>query len=77
VVSGIARDIMADCMLAADRQGFPLTLTVHDELLTEVPIGSDLNADLLCEIMSQVPAWIDDGDLPMAAKTWQGPVYVK
>jgi DNA polymerase len=77
VVSGIARDIMADCMLAADRQGFPLILTVHDELLAEVPIGSDLNADLLCEIMSQVPACIDDGDLPMAAKTWQGPVYVK
>jgi DNA polymerase len=36
IVQGTARDIMANGMLEAEKSGFPVVLTVHDELVTEV-----------------------------------------
>ncbi len=75
VIQGTARDIMVDGMLEAEKRGYPVVLTVHDELLTECPekIGS---AEELEAIMSTVPPWID-GDLPLAAKAWEGTRYDK
>lgn len=75
IVQGTARDIMVDGMLEADRRGYPLVLTVHDELLAECPKGFG-SADELAEIMSTVPAWVV-GDLPLAAKAWEDVRYAK
>ena len=75
LVQGTARDIMVDGMLEADRRGYPLVLTVHDELLAECPSGFG-GADELAEIMSTVPAWVV-GDLPLAAKAWEDVRYAK
>ena len=75
IVQGTARDIMVDGMLEADRRGYPLVLTVHDELLAECPAGFG-SADELAEIMSTVPAWVV-GDLPLAAKAWEDVRYAK
>jgi len=37
VVQSIARELMASGMLRAERAGFPVVLTVHDEVIAEVP----------------------------------------
>jgi DNA polymerase len=75
IVQGTARDIMVEDMLEAERRGYPVVLTVHDELLTECPHGFG-SAEELEQIMSTVPPWIE-GDLPLAAKAWEGLRYDK
>jgi len=35
-VQAIARDIMANAMLKAEDAGYPIVMTVHDELVAEV-----------------------------------------
>lgn len=75
IVQGTARDIMVEDMLEAERRGYTVVLTVHDELLTEGPVDFG-SAEELEAIMSTVPPWID-GDLPLAAKAWEGARYDK
>jgi DNA polymerase len=71
VVSGIARDILADAMLEAERVGMPIVLTVHDDITAEVPLNSPFGKADLEAILSRKPAWIE-GDYPLSAKTWEG-----
>jgi DNA polymerase len=75
IVQGTARDIMVDGMLEADKRGYPIVLTVHDELLTECPRGFG-SAEELEHIMAAKPEWVD-GDLPLAAKAWEDERYAK
>jgi DNA polymerase bacteriophage-type len=76
IVQGTARCVMVDRMFAAEEAGYPLVLTVHDELLAEVPLSRyDLDASNLERIMSEVPKFITG--LPLAAKAWQDKRYIK
>lgn len=76
IVQGMARCIMVDRMFAVEEAGYPLILTVHDELLAEVPLSRlDLNEKHFEGIMSTLTAWA--GGLPLAAKAWEHTRYVK
>jgi len=76
IVQGTARCIMVDRMFAAEDAGFPLVLTVHDELLAEVSkLAEHYNDKTLEAIMSVTPPFV--AGLPLAAKAWTDERYVK
>jgi DNA polymerase bacteriophage-type len=74
VVSGIARDLLADAMLRIEAAGYPVVLHVHDEIVAEIPEGFGSTDEFTCS-MIQKPAWALD--LPIAAKAWTGKRYSK
>lgn len=74
IVQAVARDIMAERMLAAERAGFPPVLTVHDEVVVEVDA---LHADQLAleQLLAEPPAWA--ADCPIAVEGWTHTRYRK
>jgi len=77
VVQAVARDIMANAMLNADRRGMPIILTVHDEVVAEPPAGT-VTADQFEDLMvSTQPKWVRDYGIPIAAEAWVGKRYQK
>ena len=74
IVSGIARDLLAEAMLRIEAAGYPIVLHVHDELCCEVPVGFGSKEEFV-RLMIRKPAWALD--LPIAASAWSGPRYVK
>jgi len=57
VVQAICRDILAHGMIEADKAGFPIVLTCHDEIVAEVPEDSPLTVKDLEDIMCIIPNW--------------------
>ena len=74
VVSGIARDLLAEVMLRIEAAGYPIVLHVHDEIVAEMPEGFG-NTEEFTHWMTRKPAWALD--LPIAAKAWTGKRYCK
>ena len=67
ITQATARDVMADAMLAAEEAGLPVVLTVHDEIVCEVPENSGAAAaETLVGLMRTPPAWADG--LPLDAE---------
>ena len=74
IVQGVARDIMVEAMHRIDPE-YPVVLTVHDELLSEIePCGEGV-ADRYASLMSVLPSWA--AGLPVAAQAWTDTRYVK
>ena len=74
VVSAIARDLLAEAMIRVEAANYPIVLTIHDELVCEVPIGFG-SVEEFTRLMVCKPAWALE--LPIAASAWTGPRYVK
>jgi DNA polymerase len=74
IVSGIARDLLAEAMLRIEAAGYPIVLHVHDEVVAEVPIGFG-STEEFTRLMTRKPAWALE--LPIAAGAWIGPRYCK
>ena len=58
VVQAIARDILCEAMKRLDDLGYHITITVHDEVVLEVPSGES-SVDEVCSIMSITPTWAE------------------
>lgn len=67
-VQAIARDVLVEAMLRADNNGYPVVLSVHDELVTEVPESAGSVKELE-DIMSERPQWAPD--LPLTSEGWE------
>lgn len=59
-------DVMTDGETAADAEGYACVLTVHDELVTEVPDTDEFTHQGLSKILATNSAW--NAGLPLAAK---------
>lgn len=74
VVQATARDLMATAMMALEVKGYNVILSVHDEIICEVPdnFGS---LDEMIDIMTRVPAWAKG--CPINAEGKEGKRYRK
>jgi DNA polymerase bacteriophage-type len=75
VVQALARDIMANGMLKVENKGYPLVLTVHDELVAEVQTEKAGSIDDFTALMCETPIWAKT--CPIAAEGWIGKRYRK
>ena len=75
VVQALSRDMMAEAMLAVDEGGLYIPLlTVHDEIVAEVPEGQGSVKEFE-DLISVLPEWADG--FPLAAEGWRGKRYRK
>ena len=70
-----SRDVLASAMPFAEVAGYPIVLTVHDELITEPEDSANFSAGELGRIMAEAPPWA--AGLPLAAAGFEGYRYRK
>jgi DNA polymerase len=68
-VQAIARDVFANAMPRLEAAGYRIILTIHDEIVAEVPDGFGSLEEFI-RILTTPPAWAPD--LPLAAKGRNG-----
>ena len=66
IVQALCRDILAWSMPGVEAAGYEIVLSVHDELITEVPDTDDYTTEELCALMCDLPIWAKG--LPLAAE---------
>lgn len=70
----VARDLMATAMLREDAAGYPVILSVHDEVVSEVPNEHGTLEEFL-NLMTVVPDWA--AGCPVAAEGYEATRYRK
>ena len=89
IVQAIARDLLADAMLRVEKVGYPVVLTVHDEIVAEVGdpeqgvlqmvsrVMDAYQASLgdFLNLMRETPSWAPG--LPIEVEGWEGARYRK
>ncbi len=74
-VQAIARDCLADAIERLEAAGLPVVFHVHDEIIAEVPNGTERDLQRVIEIMCQPLPWAPD--LPLNADGWVGRYFRK
>jgi DNA polymerase len=74
VVSATARELLVDRMFALEAAGYPVILSVHDEIVVEHP---DVTKETMERVMAERPPWAEKLGVPVKAKSWIGKRYRK
>lgn len=74
-VQAIARDVMAHNMPLIEKAGYEIVLSVHDEILCEVPDDPRYNPEHLAALLCAPPPWAPD--MPLAAAGFESYRYKK
>lgn len=74
IVQATARDLMANGMLNTEKAGYKSVMTVHDEVISEVPEGFG-SVEEFEKLLSTPPEWAKD--YPIKAEGWRGKRYRK
>ena len=77
VIQAISRDILLNGMFEAEKMGFKIIMTIHDEIVAEVPIDSPLGLKELLACMSKTPWWWEGMGLVLAAEGYENAYYRK
>ena len=75
ICQAVARDVMATNMPLIEAAGYAITLTIHDELITETPDLPEYNSDDLSRRLAACPPWALD--MPLAAAGFETYAYRK
>jgi DNA polymerase len=75
LTQAVARDVLAEGMLQAQDDGYRIVLTVHDEIICDVPVGDRHTVNGLAGHMATPPSWADG--LPLAAAGFEAVRYRK
>ena len=75
ITQAIARDLLAEAMLALDDEGFTLLTTVHDEVVCEEPIDGPRDVHLAEQIMGRPIPWANG--LPLRGDGFETAYYMK
>jgi DNA polymerase len=76
VVQAMARDLLVNALFNSEAAGHPVVLTVHDEDVNEVPDWM-ASANLLEQMMCDIPPWARAMQIPIGAECWVGERYRK
>jgi len=73
-VQATSRELLVPAMLRVEKYGYPIILSVYDEIVSEVPIGHGSQEEFT-EIMSELPRWAEGW--PVSVDAWEGDRYRK
>ena len=74
IVQAVSRDLMASAMLRLEDAGYPIVMTVHDEVVAESSEEKGSLAEFTA-ILCKLPPWAKG--LPLTAEGWSGQRYRK
>lgn len=57
ITQAVARDVLAEAMVACDDLGYELIMTVHDELVADEPKDGRTHEDLCRDMLNSLPEW--------------------
>jgi DNA polymerase len=75
ITQAVARDCLAEAMLALDAEGYPQLFTVHDEDIVELPYSSPKGLKDVEAVMGRPIAWAQD--LPLRGDGFETEYYMK
>ena len=75
ITQAVARDCLAEAMLALDAEGYPQLFTVHDEDIVELPYSSPKGLKDVETVMGRPIAWAKD--LPLRGDGFETEYYMK
>lgn len=74
ITQAIARDLLAHAVYQVEKAGYPVVLTVHDEIVSDVPVGHG-SLEEFSKIMTNAPDWARG--IPIEAEGYESKRYRK
>lgn len=75
IVQAVARDCLAYAMVNLHNAGYKINFHIHDEIISEIPIGGTQSLDEAIELMCRIAPWAEG--LPLNADGFTGNYYKK
>lgn len=75
IVQAVARDLLANAIRNMLFAGYKINFHIHDEIVAEVPKGSDMTLEKAIGLMCRAPDWAEG--LPLNADGFTGDFYKK
>ncbi len=75
IVQATARDLLAEAITRIESAGHQIVMHIHDEVVIDEPINSDITVADICALMNELPEWAEG--LPIDAAGYECDFYQK